>query len=163
MKGKLIPDKARLTTLRAPLGKYIVATNELDQDKLLTTKLLETYKDQNRSVEHGFRFIKDPLFFASSFFLKKPSHIMGLLMVMGLRLLVYALAEHVLRTQLTARDETIPDQLGKPTQTPTMRRVFQMFDGIDLLIGRNANICLPQILNLRPIHEHILALLGTTV
>jgi len=163
IQGKLTLSEARLTALRAPLGKCIVATNELDQDKLPTTKLLETYKDQNRSAERGFRFLKDPLFFASSFFLKKPSRIMGLLMVMGLSLLVYALAEHVLRAQLAAQDETIPDQLGKPTQTPTMRRVFQMFDGIDLLIVRNGNIRLPQILNLRSVHQQILALLGPIV
>ncbi len=161
--GKLTLDEARLTALRAPLGKYIVATNELDRDKLPTTKLLEIYKDQNRSVERGFRFLKDPLFFATSFFLKKPSRIMGLLMVMGLSLLVYALAEHVLRAQLTAQDETIPDQLGKPTQMPTMRRVFQIFDGIDLLIVQNGNMRLLQILNLRPIHKQILALLGPIV
>ena len=163
VQGKLTLDEARLTALRAPLEKYIVATNDLDQDKLPTTKLLEIYKDQNRSVERGFRFLKDPLFFSASFFLKKPSRIMGLLMVMGLSLLVYALAEHVLRAQLAAQDETIPDQLGKPTQTPTMRRVFQMFDGIDLLIVRNGNIRLPQILNVRPIHQQILALLGPAV
>ncbi len=163
VQGKLTLGEDRLKALRAPLGKYIVATNELDQNKLPTAELLETYKDQNRSVERGFRFLKDPLFFAASFFLKKPSRIMGLLMVMGLSLLVYALAEHVVRTQLAAQDETIPDQLGKPTQTPTMRRIFQMFDGIDLLVVQNGNIRLPQILNLRPIHQQLLALLGPTI
>jgi transposase len=161
--GKLTLDDERLTALRAPLGQYIVATNELDQNKLPTTKLLETYKDQNRTVERGFRFLKAPLFFAASFFLKKPSRIMGLLMVMGLSLLVYALAEHVVRTQLAAQDEPIPDQLGKPTKTPTMRRIFQMFDGIDLLIVQNGNSRLPPILNLRPIHYRLLALLGPRV
>ncbi len=44
-----------------------------------------------------------------------------------------------------------------------MRRVFQMFDAIDLLIVQNGNIRLPQILNLRPIHQQLLALLGPTV
>ncbi len=87
---------------------------------------------------------------------------MGLLMDMGLSLLVYALAEHVVRGQLAAQDETIPDQLGKPTKTPTMRRIFQMFDGIDLLIVRHGNMRLPQILNLRPIHHQLLALLGAS-
>src|SRR5258708_783342 len=161
--GTLVVDKERLVALRAPLGKYIIATNELDRKRLSKLALLEVYKDQNRSVERGFRFLKDPLFFASSFFLKKPARIMSLLMVMGLSLLVYALAEHVLRSELAAQNETIPDQLGKPTQTPTIRRVFQMFDGIDLLIVQNGNIRLPQILNLRPIHQQLLALLGPTI
>ena len=65
---------------------------------------------------------------------------MGLLMVMGLSLLVYALAERVVCTQLAEQDQTIPNQVGKPTKTPTMRRIFQMFDGIDLLIMQNGDI-----------------------
>lgn len=161
--GTLVLDEERLAARRAPLGKYIIATNELDQHKLPAAELLTLYKDQNRSVERGFRFLKDPLFFAASFFLKKPSRIMGLLMVMGLSLLVYALAEHVLRTQLATQEQTIPNQIGKPTQTPTMRRVFQMFDGIDLLIIQHGAVRLPQILNLRPIHQQLLALLGPTI
>lgn len=92
------------------------------------------YNQQSGSVERGFRFLKDPLFFADSLFLKKPSRIMALLMVMGLSLLVYALAEHQVRTQLAACDETLPDQTGKPTHPPTARRVFQMMEGIDLLL-----------------------------
>jgi hypothetical protein len=58
---------------------------------------------------------------------------MALLMVMGLCLLIYALAEHHLRQQLLQQDQTIPDQKGKPTQRPTLRRVFQMFEGIHVL------------------------------
>jgi transposase len=161
--GEALLDEERLTALRAPLGKYIVATNELDEQKLPTSELVEIYKDQNRSVERGFRFLKDPLFFAASFFLKKPSRIMGLLMVMGLSLLVSALAEHVVRSQLIAQAQTIPDQLRKPTKNPTMRRIFQMFEGIDLLIIQHGAMRLPQILNLRPIHHQLLALFGPAI
>jgi len=53
---------------------------------------------------------------------------------MGLALLVYALAEHKLRATLQERGESVPNQAGKPTQRPTMRRIFQMFEGIDLLV-----------------------------
>jgi len=38
---------------------------------------------------------------------------MALLMVMGLSLLIYALAEHQLRQQLVAQEQTIPDQKGR--------------------------------------------------
>ena len=44
-------------------------------------------------VEGGFRFLKDPLFFVSSLFVKKPSRIQGLLMVMTLALLVYSVTQ----------------------------------------------------------------------
>jgi transposase len=51
-------------------------------------------------VEGGFRFLKDPLFFVSSLFVKKPTRIQGLLMVMTLALLVYAVAQRRLRQEL---------------------------------------------------------------
>jgi hypothetical protein len=52
------------------LGKYIIATNELDATRLSPEALLTLYKGQNTSVERGFRFLKDPLFFAHRLFLK---------------------------------------------------------------------------------------------
>jgi len=79
--------------------------------------ILTAYKGQGASVERGFRFLKDPMFFASSLFLEKPARIMALLMVMGFSLLVYALAERVLRTELVQRDESIPNQVGKTDPT----------------------------------------------
>ena len=133
-RAELLEDHATLEQIRRTHGKYIIATNELDELKLGLLEMLAIYKQQSSSVERGFRFLKDPMFFADSLFLKKPSRIMALLMVMGLSLLVYALAEHQVRTQLAQRDETLPDQTGKPTQTPTIRRVFQMMEGIDILI-----------------------------
>ncbi len=47
--------------------------------------------------------------------------------------LIYALAERTLRQALAENNQTIPDQQGKPTQTPTMRWVFQLFEGRDVL------------------------------
>ena len=133
-RAELLEDHATLEQIRRTHGKYVIATNELDELKLGLLEMFAIYKQQSSSVERGFRFLKDPMFFADSLFLKKPSRIMALLMVMGLSLLVYALAEHQVRTQLAQRDETLPDQTGKPTQTPTIRRVFQMMEGIDILI-----------------------------
>ena len=43
-----------------------------------------------RVGERGFRFLKDPMFLASTLFLKKAQRIMALLFVMTLCLLVYA-------------------------------------------------------------------------
>jgi transposase len=140
-----------------------IATNELDHERLPAEDLLTAYKDQNRSVERGFRFLKDPLFFASRFFLKKPARIMALLMVMGLSLLVYALAEHRLRTQLIETGQSIPDQKGKPTQQLTMRRVFQMFEGIHVLFVHAAALHKRFVLNVAPVHLQIAALLGEPV
>jgi len=57
-----------------------------------------------------------------------------------------------------AKTRTIPDQKKKPTKKTTMRRVFQVFEGITIL-HRDSNIV--KVLNLRPIHGKNLALLGS--
>jgi transposase len=62
---------------------------------------------------------KDPLFLASSVFVKRPERLMALAFIMTLCLLVYKLAELRVRQQLAATGLTVPDQVGKPTARPT--------------------------------------------
>ena len=62
---------------------FIVATNVIDSAILSDQELVTTYKEQG-SVERGFRFLKDPLFLASSVFVKKPERIVALGLVMVL-------------------------------------------------------------------------------
>ncbi|MEG4812315.1 hypothetical protein QUA82_33135 [Microcoleus sp. F8-D3] len=50
--------------------------------------VLKEYKAQ-QSTEIGFRFLKDPLFFTSSVFVKNPQRVEAIAMIMGLCLLVY--------------------------------------------------------------------------
>lgn len=138
---------------------FIVGTNELDTALLSDTALVTTYKEQG-GVERGFRFLKDPLFLASSVFVKKPERIIALSFIMVLCLLVYRLAEFRLRTRLVETEQTIPDQVRKPTARPTMRWVFQCFEGIELLHVQTSTTSFTLILRLQPIHQLILALLG---
>ena len=67
---------------------FVLGTN-IRASQLSDAEVIRAYKGQAR-VEGGFRFLKDPLFFVSSLFVKKPSRIQGLLMVMTLALLVYS-------------------------------------------------------------------------
>ena len=53
-------------------------------------------------------------------------------MVMGLCLLVYSLGHRALRQSLKRGSQTIQNQLGKPTATPTLGWVFQCFMSIHL-------------------------------
>ena len=156
-------DDDAISQAQKPRAKYIIATNVLDQKTLPTDELLTLYKDQNCSVERGFRFLKDPMFFAHSLFLKKPSRIMALLMVMGLSLLIYALAEHHLRQQLDEKEQSIPDQKGKPTQNPTMRHVFQMFEDIHILTIQTSTFRQHIVTNVQDGHLQIATLLGDAV
>lgn len=86
-------NKTALEETKRALGRFILATNDLDTSRLSSQAMLEHYKEQGISAERGFRFLKDPLFFAHSLFLKKPERLMALLMVMELSLLIYSLAE----------------------------------------------------------------------
>jgi transposase len=74
---------------------FVLGTN-IDVSELSDAEVIAAYKGQAH-VEGGFRLLKDPLFFVSSLFLKKPHRIEGLLMVMTLALLVYSMAQRRLR------------------------------------------------------------------
>jgi transposase len=76
---------------------FVIGTN-IEACHVSDTEVIRAYKAQS-GVEGGFRFLKDPLFFVSSLFVKKPSRIQGLLMVMTLALLVYSVTQRRLRQQ----------------------------------------------------------------
>jgi len=107
---------------------FVIGTN-IPACHVSDAEVIRVYKAQ-AGVEGGFRFLKDPLFFVSSLFVKKPSRIQGLLMVMTLALLVYSLTQRRLRQQLAAHNETIPNQIHQPTERPTLRWVFQLLEGM---------------------------------
>ena len=138
---------------------FIMVTNILDEQQLSHEQVITLYKEQG-GVERGFRFLKDPLFLASSVFVKKPERVVALSFIMVLCLLVYRLAEHLLRSQLAATQQTVPNQVNKPTKRPTMRWIFQCFEGIDLLHIRMGCRFQTQILGLQAFHQQILRLLG---
>jgi transposase len=164
LRGELQPDMPPLEKTRTTFGKFILATNDMDTLTLPAREMLSHYKEQGSSVERGFRFLKDPLFFAHSLFLKSPARIMALIMVMGVALLIFALAERQLRLRLKQENIAIASQTGKPTQTPTMRWVFQMSEGIDLLLVlQDEQVVIRKVLNLRPDHLLIIRLLGQQV
>lgn len=110
-------------------GCFVLGTN-IETDDLSDEEVIAAYKAQSR-VEGGFRFLKDPLFFVSSLFVKKPTRIQGLLMVMTLALLVYSVAQRRLRQELARQKESLPNQINQLTQRPTLRWVFQLLEGIN--------------------------------
>ena len=93
---------------------------------------MRKYKEQ-QAPERGFAFLKDPLFFADSVFLKTPQRIETMAMLMGLCLLVYSLGQRQIRSALRTAKTGIKNQLGKLTERPTLRWIFQCFQGIHLV------------------------------
>ncbi len=153
-------DAAALECAVVRQACFLVATNVLDPTVLSDQELIQTYKEQT-SVERGFAFLKDPLFLASSVFVKNPERIVALSLVMVLCLLVYRLAEHRLREQLAATGQTVSNQVSKLTDRPTLRWIFQCFEGISLLTFPQPGGPPQQaVTELEPLHEQVLALLG---
>ena len=154
--GSLINDPRRQQKIDRK-SCFIVASNELDEAALSDEELMEAYLKKQQKVERGFRFLKDPLFMASTVFLKSAQRIMALAMIMTLSLLVYSALEYRIRESLKAHQQTVPDQKGHPTDHPTARWVFQFFTGIHLLVIEEIR---ETVLNLKDAHETLLALLG---
>ncbi len=140
----------------------IVSTNLLDGAAWPAAAVIALYREQT-VVERGFAFLKDPLFLASSVFVKRPERIMALAFVMTLCRLVYKLAEGRLRHRLAQTGQTVPDQKGKPTARPTLRWLFQCFEGIDLHHTRHPDgTHETEVLRLTKVHRLVLHLLGPT-
>ncbi|MBE9059363.1 IS1634 family transposase [Sphaerospermopsis sp. LEGE 08334] len=157
VKCKLRENQELITQQQNSCGRFILATNILDAQELESEEILKIYKEQ-QSTERGFRFIKDPLFFADSLFVKNPQRVETMMMLMALCLLVYNLGQRQLRMSLKAQKATVKNQLNKPTESPTLRWIFQCFQGIHLLMAQGFQ----RILNLTESHCHILQFLPTT-
>ena len=150
---KVKPETTAMFTRQR--SRFILATNQLNATQWPAQRLLEEYKQQQK-VERGFRFLKDPLFFTSSVFVKSPQRIEALALIMALTLLVYTLAERKLRQALEQQHKTVLDQRKRPTATPTFRWIMQKFHGIHLAVIDGV----AQITNLSKERQLIIRLLG---
>jgi transposase len=155
VKVEVVLNNDAVAKAQRKAGRFILATNVSDEQELGVEELLTRYKQQQYS-ERGWRFLKDPLFFTSSVFLKTPQRIMVLAMVMALALMVYTLAQRQLRQALLLTEQTVPDQRKRPTQAPTIRWIFQCFQSIHVLWLEGRRL----ISNLTDFHLQVLGLLG---
>ena len=142
---------SEIEIIRKSAGRFILATNLVEDQKLEPSEILSNYKNQ-QSCERGFRFLKDPLFFADSFFVENPERVETMLFLMSLCLLVYSLGQRELRKKLKTTETGIKNQLGKLTNHPTLRWIFQGFQGIHILTLNGVN----QIVNLTEERHFIL-------
>ena len=146
---RLIPEQLKC-------GRFILGTNDL---KLSMLEMLTNYKEQS-TVERGFRFLKDQEFRLDHILLKNNNRIDALLMVMTLALLVYNLSQYRIRQRLKAENKTIPNATKKPIQNPTMRWIFLLMKGINVLYqdGKRVQIC-----GIRECIADVISLLGEGV
>ncbi len=130
IKAEIERNKETIAKDKAKLGRFVLASNDIHLDG---ETLLGNYKGQN-AVERGFRFLKDKSFRVAEVYLKKESRIDALSMIMALSLLIYSIAEWMLRLRLKETGETVLSQLKKPTQRPTLKWIFMKFRNINEVV-----------------------------
>jgi len=90
--------------------------------------LLRTYKGQY-GVESDFAFLKDPLI-VNDIFLKSPSRIDALGMVLIIALMIWRLMERSMRTYLKNTGTVLPGWAGRETDKPTSFMMTTVMAGI---------------------------------
>lgn len=158
--AKLERDQESIQENEKTLGKFILATNQFDKDKFSERELLKEYKNQQK-VEKGFAFIKSDAFEVSSIFLKKPSRISALMMVMTLCLLVHNLATYFLHKELEEKEETLPNQLKKEVKNPSLCYIFRRFHGIQVIKIDFGEYKQELVSNIGEIHSRIIRYFGS--
>lgn len=136
VKASLGSDEQKYEAEKQKIGYFILATNELDEQLISVEELVKHYKNQY-GVEKSFKFLKDPNIVASSLFVQKPERMIAIMMIMTLCLLVYSALEYVTRVRLKQENLSFPNQQGKPIQNPTMKWIFEYFEGIHILYTSN--------------------------
>ena len=135
-------NKDAIETALRRKGRFILATNDLDTESFSDESMLSEYKSQ-QNVKRGFKFLKDPWFMVNSFFLKLPSRVEALMMVMTLCLMVYNVGQHRVRSALKKTNDTIPNQINKPIQNPTLKWIFQRLEGVSIVTFFESHIVEP--------------------
>jgi transposase len=156
LQASLVLNHQAVTASQNKAGRFILATNLTNIESWTPTDILQEYKKQSVS-ERGFKFLKDPIFFASSVFVKSSKRVAALAMIMAICLLVYTIGQRQLRSHLVAENQTIPNQRGFPTQSPTLRWVFQCFQAVHLVVVSQVKF----ISNLTHERQFILQFLGS--
>jgi transposase len=132
LSGIINDDLAKQTPRQDQLGRFVLATNDIEAAGQSAELMLSTYKEQQK-VERSFGFVKSDEFHLDNIYLKNPSRIDALMMVMTLTLMVYNTNEYMMREKMREEEITVPNQKKKETGKPTLRWVFQLMQGIHTL------------------------------
>lgn len=111
-------------------GCFVLLTNVpcTGAGGLDAARLLQTYKGQY-GVEHDFAFLKDPLV-VNDLFLKTPSRIDALGMILLIALLIVRLMERSMRAHVANTHTTMPGWDRKQTTKPTTFMMIIAMTGI---------------------------------
>ncbi len=123
-------NATEIARLRELAGCFVLLSNvpTTGDGALDGAGLLRTYKGQY-GVESDFAFLKDPLV-VNDIFLKKPSRIDALGMVLIIALMVWRLMERRMRKYVEKTGKQLPGWAGRATQRPTSFMMTTIMRGI---------------------------------
>lgn len=159
LKASLSTSLEKVKLEKQVLGRFILATNQFDTNQLSNHGVLKQYKEQS-CVESGFKFIKNNAFELDSFYLKTPSRIGALMMVMTLCLMVYNFAQYHMRKCMAEHDEVLPNQVGKPVKNPTMKWIAELMSIIAVVTIKSETGNQRIVTNVKKVHRRIIAYFG---
>ena len=130
-------DVAAVARLRELAGCFVLLSNVpvKGEAAMDAVALLRTYKGQY-GVESDFAFLKDPLI-VNDIFLKKPSRIDALGMVLIIALMVWRLMERSMRAYLKNTGTMLTGWAGRSTDKPTSFMMTTAMAGI--MVARVGN------------------------
>jgi len=123
----LSEKREAIEKLKEKAGCFVLLSN-VSEEKKNTVEILKTYKEQD-GIEKNFGFLKDPLI-VNDVFLKKPSRIEALGLVLVLALLLSRLMERAMRSKVAEDGVPIQGLNKSPTKKPTTHMIVQMFNSV---------------------------------
>jgi transposase len=144
LQAKVIEKQEAIERRRRMAGCFVLLTNVPAETEsgYSAEQILRTYKDQY-AIEKNFGFLKDDQI-VNALFLKRAERIEALGLILLISLLIWRLIEHTLRSDLKARDTSLPGWDNKPTQRPTAYMIMWKFKGIIVIcVGQQRYLARP--------------------
>lgn len=132
-------DADLVAPMRLEAGCFVLICNlsgKKEREQWPVASLLELYKNQS-GIEQNFGFLKDPVII-NSIFLKKPSRIEVLGLVLLIALLIWRLMERCMRHHIEKTKSEITGWKNKPTKRPTSFMMTTKF--LSILVARSGSI-----------------------
>ena len=135
---KIDVDSSALSEQRLEAGCFVLICNlssNQERTQWTASSLLELYKNQS-GIEQNFGFLKDPVI-VNSIFLKKPTRIevLGLILLIGL--LIWRLMERCMRRHLDKTGTEITGWKNRPTKRPTSFMMTTKF--LSVLVAKSGS------------------------
>jgi transposase len=117
-------NKEAIEELQEKAGCFVLLTN-VPTEKKSALEVLKTYKEQD-GIEKNFGFLKDPLV-TNDLFLKTPSRIEALGLILVLALLLWRLMERAMRRKTKEENSTLTGWNNGKTAKPTSFMMVSKF------------------------------------